>query len=79
MQRFFQDENFEDKVKERYKQVRDSLYEAVNGIKTVAETISVSASLDYSRWEIDKDCKAQVDELVNWLRNRLDFLDEQWL
>ncbi|MBR1938325.1 MAG: CotH kinase family protein [Spirochaetales bacterium] len=79
MQRFFQDENFEDKVKERYKQVRDSLYEAVNGIKTVAETISVSASLDYSRWEIDKDYKAQVDELVNWLRNRLDFLDEQWL
>lgn len=79
MQRFFQDENFENKVKERYKKVRDSLYEAVNGIKTVVETISVSASLDHSRWEIDKDYKAQVDELVNWLRNRLDFLDEQWL
>ena len=79
MQRFFQDENFEDKVKERYKGVRDNLYEAVNGIQTVAETISVSASLDYSRWEINKDYQTQVDELIRWLRNRLAFLDEQWL
>ena len=79
MQRFFEDENFENKVKERYKEVRDGLSEAVNEIESVAETISVSAYLDHSRWEIDKDYKAQVDKLVSWLNERLAFLDEQWL
>lgn len=79
MQRFFQDENFENKVKERYKEVRDKLYTAVREIQSVAETISVSASLDYSRWEIKKDYQTQVDVLVSWLNERLVFLDEQWL
>ena len=78
MQRFFQDENFENKVKERYKEVGDKLSTAVREIQSVAETISVSASLDYSRWKIKKDYQTQVDELVSWLNERLAFLGEQW-
>lgn len=80
MRRFFEDSAFEAAVIQRYNEKRDELYEAVNTmISEMADSISISAQLNNSRWKVLADYQTSVETLQEWLNQRLQWLDEQWL
>ena len=92
--RLFQDPAFNQKVKDRWAEKRDAIFDfANNDLQNKADEIRVSAQLNFQRFRIlghyiwqdpsgfreRKTFQSNVDYLTDFINGRIAWLDSQWL
>ena len=74
--RLFEDGAFKNKLKMRWNEVKTDISRAINAdLQSLADGNSVSAELNFIRWNISTKYQDNVDYMRNFLNTRYDWLD----
>jgi len=87
--RLFSDPEFINDVKQRWLEIKDSLYASIDEIQEYANYLEKSAKLNFIRWpilgnyvwpnsagyEIRTTYQSEIDYMIDWLKNRYTWMD----
>ncbi|MDR2836685.1 MAG: CotH kinase family protein [Bacteroidales bacterium] len=77
--RFYDDNLFNQKYKERWIEKYQVIADMSNFIDSIAETLLASQLLNIKRWEYPYNFENQIDRMINWWQNRVQFLNQEIL
>ena len=75
--RMSEDPLFTEYLKTRWNEKRDALKVAINQLQSLADEIETSALYDYSIWHPGLKYDEKVNNLINWLNIRYEWIDSE--